>query len=173
MMPAIDAMYRYTRTRFRGAHSSPPRAPLVAALDLGDLLQAHADLADRLHDAGRLDAVLRVVGDLEVPPPLGLVDRPVHRRRPPVRVHDDPALEVPRGAADHLDERALRAEVALLVGVQDRHERDLGKVDALPQEVHADDDVVHAEPEVPQDLDALDGLDLGVEVVHLDAHLAQ
>src|SRR5437660_102724 len=77
------------------------------------------------------------------------------------------------GAADDLDERAFRAEVALLVSVEDGHEGHLGKVDALAQEVHPDDHVVHPEPQVAKDLHPLDRLDLRVQVVHLHAHLAQ
>src|SRR2546423_237870 len=92
-------------------------ALLVLALDLGDLLEAHAHLADRLHDAGRLDAVLLVPRHLELAAALGLTDRAVHRIGPPVGVHDHSALEVPRRAADDLDERAFRAQVALLVRV--------------------------------------------------------
>src|SRR5260221_6256288 len=155
------------------ARGDRPATLLVLALDLGHLLEPHPDLADRLHDAGRLDTVLRVPRDLQVPPPFGLVDRLVHRRGPPVGVHDHAPLEVTGCAADDLDERALRPEVALLVGVEDRDEGHLGKVDALAQEVHPHHDVVHAEPEVAQDLDALDGLDLGVQVVDLDPHLPE
>src|SRR5438046_2286828 len=70
-------------------------------------------------------------------------------------------------------QRSFRPQVALFVGVEDRDERDLGQVDALTQEVHAHDDVEHAEAEVAQDLDALDGLDLRMEVLDLHAHLAQ
>ena len=66
-----------------------------------------------------------------------------------------------------------RAEEALLVGVEDRDERDLGQVDALAQEVDADDDVEHPEPKVAQDRDALERVDLRVQVLDLDPELAQ
>ena len=65
------------------------------------------------------------------------------------------------------------AEEALLVGVEDGDERHLGQVEALPQEVDADQHVELAQAEVPQDLDALDGVDLGVEVPDLDAQLEE
>ena len=65
----------------------------------------------------------------------------------------------------------LGAQVAFLVGVQDGDQADLGQVEALAQQVDADDDVVDAEAQVAQDLDALQRVDLGVEVVGADAHL--
>src|SRR3712207_7575758 len=48
------------------------------------------------------------------------------------------------------------AQEALLVGVEDRHERDLGQVQALAQQVDADEDVVLPQAQVADDLDALD-----------------
>ena len=83
------------------------------------------------------------------------------------------AVDVARGAADGLDQRAARPQVALLVGVQDGDEAHLRQVEALAQQVDADDDVVDAEPQVAQDLDALQRVDLGVQVVRADAHLLQ
>ena len=66
-----------------------------------------------------------------------------------------------------------RAQEALLVGVEDRDQRHLGQVEALPQEVDADEHVELAEPQVAQDLDALERVDLAVQVAHPDAQLEQ
>ena len=49
----------------------------------------------------------------------------------------------------------------------------LGQVEALAQQVDADDDVVDTQAQVAQDLDALQRVDLGVQVVGADAHLLQ
>src|SRR3712207_7600190 len=51
-----------------------------------------------------------------------------------VGVHQHRAADVARRAPDRLDQRRLAAEEALLVGVQDRHERHLGQVEPLAQE---------------------------------------
>ena len=67
----------------------------------------------------------------------------------------------------------LAAQEALLVGVEDRDERDLGQVEPLAQEVDADEHVVLAEPQVADDLDALERVDLRVQVADLEAHLEQ
>src|SRR5439155_12376732 len=167
----LDQPHKVILRQLPGGDRAP--ALLIDLFRLGDLLQPHADVADRLHDGRRLDAVLAVVPDLQRTAPVRLVDRRLHRDRHAIGVHDHAALDVSRGTADDLDERALRSEIALLVGVEDRDERDLGEVDALAEKVHADDDIEHAEPQVPKDLDAFDGLDLGVEVMDLDPHLAQ
>ena len=70
------------------------------------------------------------------------------RLRALVGVHDDAAVDVARGAADRLDQRRLAAQEAFLVGVEDGDERHLGQVEALAQEVHADQHVVLAEPQL-------------------------
>ena len=110
---------------------------------------------------GRLDAVLRVVALLDRAPAVRLVDRRPHRIGDAVGVHDDLAADVAGRPADHLDERPGAPQEALLVRVEDGDERDLGQVDALAQQVDADDDVVDAEPQVAQDRDPLERVDLG------------
>ena len=81
------------------------------------------------------------------------------------------AVDVARGAADGLDQRGLRAQKAFLVGVEDRHQRALRNVEALAQQVDADQHVEGAEPQIADDLDALKRLDVGVHVAHADALL--
>ena len=46
------------------------------------------------------------------------------------------------GASDGLDEGALGAEEAFLVGVEDGYKRYFGEVEAFAEEVDADEDVV-------------------------------
>ena len=82
-------------------------------------------------------------------------------------------LDVPGGAADRLDQRGLAAQEALLVGVEDPDQRDLGQVEALAQEVDADEDVVLAEAQLADDLDPLERVDLGVQVADPEAVLEQ
>ena len=54
-----------------------------------------------------------------------------------------------------------------------RDERHLGKVETLAQEVDADEHVEDAETQVADDLDALHGVDIAVQVADFDARLAQ
>ncbi len=92
--------------------------------------------------------------------------------RDAVGVHDDAAVHVARGATDGLDERARAPQEALLVGVEDRDERHLGQVEPLAEEVDSDEHVELAEAEIAQDVDAVERLDVGVQVADADAELA-
>ena len=88
-----------------------------------------------------------------------------------VGVEDDAAVDVAGGAADGLHQRGRRAQEALLVGVEDRHQRAFGDVEALAQEVDADQHVEGAQPQVADDLDALQRVDVGMQVAAADAGL--
>ena len=65
-------------------------------------------------------------------------------------------------------ERA-RAQEALLVRVQDGHQGDLRQIQPFPQEIDADQDVEDPQAQIPEDLHALQGGDVRVEVAHLEA----
>ncbi len=114
-----------------------------------------------------------VVGLLERAAAFGLRDGPSHRLRHGVRVHDHGAVDVARGAPHRLDEGGLAPEEALLVGVEDRDEGDLGEVEPLAQQVDPDQDVELAEAQVAKDLYPLEGVDVGVQVAHADPELEQ
>ena len=72
-----------------------------------------------------------------------------------------------------LDERRLAAQEALLVGVEHGDERDLREVEALAQEVDAHEHVELAEPQLADDRDPVERVDLGVEVARPYAGLEQ
>ena len=65
------------------------------------------DVVNVALDAFRSDAVLEVVFELLVAPAVGFGERAFHRAGDPVRVENDAAFDVARGAADRLDERRL------------------------------------------------------------------
>ena len=123
----------------------PPIAGTVSGRILGHRAQAVVDVSDLLDDRGRLDAVLDVVRLLDRAAPVRLIDGDLHRLRHPIGVHDDLAPDVAGGPADDLDERPGAAQEALLVRIEDGHQGDLGQVDALAQEVDADEDVEDAD----------------------------
>ena len=101
--------------------------------------------------------------------PVRLADRVLHRVGHLVRVHDDLPVDVPCRATDHLDEARRGAQEPFLVRVEDRDERDLGQVEALPEQVDADQHVVLAEPQRPEQLDPFERVDLAVQVADADA----
>src|SRR5919201_2690026 len=135
--------------------------------------QEVADVRDAFDDRLRRDAVLLVVGDLDVAAAVRLLDGVAHRLRLLVRVHDHRPADVAGGAADRLYQRGLAAEEALLVRIDDRHERDLWQIEPLAQEVHTHEHVELAEPQFADDLDPLERVDLRVQVPDPEAVLHQ
>jgi tRNA (guanine-N7-)-methyltransferase len=102
-----------------------PAVVLRRALELGDGL---------LNGFGR-DVVLAVVFLLHGAPLAGHVDGLLHRLGFAIGIHDDLAAHVASSAAHGLNERALSAQEALLVGVEDRDQRDLRQIQSLAQKV--------------------------------------
>ena len=72
-----------------------------------------------------------------------------------------------------MDKGAIGAQKPLLIGVENRDERYLGEVEALAQQVDPDQHVELTEPQAPNDLDALDRVDFGVQVAYADPVLLQ
>ena len=81
-----------------------------------------------------------------------------------VGIEDGPAVEVARRPADGLDQRGLGAQEALLIRVEHRHQRDLGQIEAFAQEVDPHQHVELAAAEIGEDGDALEGVDLRVQI---------
>ena len=108
--------------------------------------------------------MLLVVGDLDLATPVRLRHRLVDRLGHLVRVQEHLPVDVASRTPDRLDERGATAEEALLVRVEHRDERDLRQVEALAQEVHADEHVELAEAELTDDPDAVERVDFRVEV---------
>ena len=104
-----------------------------------------------------------------VAPALRLVDCAAHGVGDLVGVQYCPAVDVTRRAADGLNERALRAQEAFFVGVQDGHQGHLWDVQPLAQQVDTNQHVEHAQTQVADDLDPLNRLYVRVQVAHLDA----
>ena len=67
----------------------------------------------------------------------------------------------------------MRSGGTLLVGVEDGDQRHLGQVEALAQQVDADQHVELAHPQLAQQLDPAQGVHLGVQVAHADAELEE
>ncbi len=126
----------------------------VAAGGVGD------DVVDVALDRLGRDAVFDVVGVLLFAAAVGLGDRAFHAAGHAVGIEDHPAVDVARGAADGLDQRGLAAQEAFLVGVEDADQPAFGNVEPFAQQVDADQHVVDAQPQVADQLDALQRLDV-------------
>jgi hypothetical protein len=110
--------------------------------------------------ARRRDAVFGIVGELFLAAAVVSAMARSHRAGDVVGVEDDLAVDIARGAADGLDQRGLAAQEAFLVGVENGDEAAFGNVEALAQQVDADEHVERAEAQIADDLDALDRVDV-------------
>ncbi len=111
--------------------AAEPRREAGVDGDVVGLVDGVEDVLDAPADRGRGDAVRLVVGLLLGAPAIGLADRALHRAGDLVGVENHLAVDVARGAANRLHQRGLRAQEAFLVGVEDRHQRAFGDVEAL------------------------------------------
>ena len=107
--------------------------------------------------------MLGVIFKLDGTAPLRLFDGPLHRIGYLVGVENDLGVDVARRPADRLDKRGAAAQEALFVGVENGHERDLGQIEPLAQQIDANQDIEPSFPQLAQDLDAFDGVQLGVQ----------
>ena len=96
-----------------------------------------------------------VIGILNVPAALGLLDTGGHGGGDLVGIHDHPALGITGGTAYGLDQAGLAAEEALLVRIQNGHQRDLRQIQALTQQVDAHQHVKFRHAQVTQNLRSL------------------
>ena len=77
-------------------------------------------------------------------------------------------MKVPGGPSEGLNESRLGAEKSLLVGVKNRHKADFGKVQTLPEQVDPHQSIELTLTELFQNLDSVQGVYIGVEVLALD-----
>ena len=131
------------------------------------------DVVDVALDAFGRDAVLGIIFELLLAPAVGFGERALDRAGDRVGVEDHAAVDVARGAADGLDQRRLGAQEAFLVGVEDRDQPAFGDVEPFAQQVDADQHVVDAEPQLADQLDPLQRLDVRVHVADLEARLVE
>ena len=122
------------------------------------------DVHDRLRDRFGRDAVLFVVGHLDAATAPRFGDCQVHGVGGFVGIHDYLAVRVTSSAADGLDQAALVSQEALLVGVENGHQRYLGQVQALAQQVDSHQHIELAQTQIAQDVHALKRADVAVHV---------
>ena len=113
--------------------------------------------------------MLAVIGLLLLAPAVGLADAGRHGGRDRVGIHDHLALGVAGCASHGLDQAGLRAQEALFISVQNRHEANLGDIQSFAQEVDAHQHVKGPGAQIPDDLHTLDGADVVVHIPRPDA----
>src|SRR5271163_4222290 len=88
-----------------------------------------------------------------------------------VGIHDYAAVDMARGAARGLNQRAGRTQVAFFIGVQNRDQRHLRQIEAFAQQVDSDQHVELTLAQAADYFDALDRLDIRMQVAHADAEV--
>ena len=78
-------------------------------------------------------------------------------------------VHVTGGPADRLHERRLAAQKAFLVGIENRDQRNFRQVETFAQQVHADEGLELALPQVAQQLDALERIEFAMQPLAEDA----
>ena len=111
--------------------------------------------------------VLLVVVQLLDAAARGLVDGLLHRAGDGVGIHDHAAVDIAGGTTGRLYQRAATAKEALLVGIEDGHQRHLGQVEALAQQVDTHQHVVVATAQLFQDLHAVQRGHVAVDIGRL------
>ena len=105
-----------------------------------------------------------VVLNLLGPATQGLVNGQLHGSGDGVGIHDDLAVYVSCCTARRLRQTAVVAQESLLVSIEDGHERYLGQVEALAQQVHTHQYVVDTLSQVGEDFHAVEGRYITVDI---------
>ena len=108
-----------------------------------------------------------IVFFLNTAPALRFVNRVTHGVRYGVGVHYDGAVFVSCRPADCLNERRFRAQQSFLIRIENRNERHLRQVKPLAQQIYADENVINAEAEVPEQLLTFHRFNLVMNIPHL------
>ncbi len=142
---------------------------------LARLFAVHAvdQVFDLFDDALGRDAHGLVVRQLLDAATLGLAHGFFHGLGDAVGIQNRPPVQVAGCAADGLDQAALGPQEAFLVRVQNRHQRHLGNVQALAQQVDAHQHIKSAQAQVSQNFHPLHRVHVAVQVTHLHAVVAQ
>jgi hypothetical protein len=128
---------------------------------------------DGARDAARSDVVFLIVGELLRAAVLGGGEEILDALSQDISVENHFPVQMARSAARSLDQTRGGTEVAFLVGIENGDEGDFGKIETFAKEVNADEDVELAFAKGTENFDALDGVDLAVEITNIDADIAE
>ena len=96
------------------------------------------DIGHILDHSDRHDAMRGIVLHLLVAAAFGLADGTLHRARLAIGIEYCRTVQVARRASDGLYQRALRTQEALLVGIENRDQRNFRHIEAFAQQVDSD-----------------------------------
>ena len=120
-------------------------------------------------DLAGSDSVGFVVGQLLLPPAVGLVDGLAHAVRDLVRIHDHLSVDIPGSTSGSLCQGTVRAQESFLVCIQDGYEGHFRQIESLTQQVDTDQDVENTLTQFFHDLHPLQGFHIAVDIGTADA----
>ncbi len=118
-------------------------------------------------DGLRYNTVLFVISHLDFPTAESFPDGPFHGRRYAVCIENNTTLCIPGGTACRLHQTGFRTQEAFLVRVQNGHKGNLRNIQALPEQVDADQDIKYAHAKVTDNLHSFNGIYVMVHITHL------
>lgn len=121
----------------------------------------------------RRDAMGFVIGNLLVSPAICFINCFPHRASDCIGVQNDPPFCVARRPADRLHQRSLRPQKAFFVCVQDRDKSTLRNIQTFAQQVDADQHIKRTQPQIPDNFNTLQCVDIRVHVANLHAVFVQ
>ena len=117
--------------------------------------------------------MLLVVRDLFLSSIIRHGEKLLNALRHHVGVKNNLAVDVSRCASGSLNQTRGAAQITFLVRVENRHERDFGQIEPFAQQVDADEHVEITLAQSAEDFDALNRVNLAVQVPHVDPDVAQ
>ena len=121
----------------------------------------------------RRNPVRLVPRTLLVTAPFRLLDREAQALRHHIGVQDHPPIHIARRPADRLHQRCLGPQEPLLVGIQNRHQRAFGNIQPFAQQINPYQHIIHAKPQIADNLDPLQRIHIRMQVAHLHALLGE
>ena len=108
--------------------------------------------------------MLFVVCLLQRPSSRRLLNGCLHGAGDGVTIQNDASIDISSGPTNGLHQRCLVAQKPFFVCVQHRNQRHLWQIQPLSQQVDANQDIKHTQPQISQDLHALQRVDITVQV---------
>ena len=99
-------------------------------------------------------------------PPFGLGHSALQRTGHLVGIKQHAPFNMAGGAANGLHQRSFRAQKTLLIGIQNGDQRTFGNIQPFAQQIDTDKNVKRAEPQIADDFNALQRVNIGMHIAH-------
>ena len=128
---------------------------------------------DVLFDRCRCNAMFFVIRDLLNTAALGFLQGAIHGSGDLIGIHNHAPLHIAGRAANRLDKRRFRAQEALFIRIQNRHQSAFGDIKPFAQQVNPDQHVKGPKAQIPQNFDPLNRINIRMHIAHANALFVQ